>query len=193
MCWLGCDVCGVDVCNGVQVKHSEEDLLRARRTNTALKADKTKLDELLGALKLENEMIGRQVRAAGWGWLDCRWLRRCVDVCVRKHAGCTCSTQYPRRAAASLTACLLMTVRRCSTHAYQASHADPQHPAINHQHPAPPRIFPCLIHKSCKSAWRTDFHQHLIAATPTAATTQPCAIMCLTFKYLQIPSNTSKY
>ncbi|KAL6756441.1 hypothetical protein V8C86DRAFT_2647977 [Haematococcus lacustris] len=45
-----------------QVKHSEEDLLKARRVNVAFSADKAKIDEVLGTLKLENEMVGRQVK-----------------------------------------------------------------------------------------------------------------------------------
>ncbi|GFR48534.1 hypothetical protein Agub_g10430 [Astrephomene gubernaculifera] len=47
-----------------QVKRAEEDLLAARRSNTALRADKAKLDETISTLKLENDMVARQVKAA---------------------------------------------------------------------------------------------------------------------------------
>ncbi|GLI65004.1 hypothetical protein VaNZ11_008430 [Volvox africanus] len=47
-----------------QVKRAEEDLLAARRTNGALRADKAKLDETISTLKLENDMVARQVKAA---------------------------------------------------------------------------------------------------------------------------------
>eukprot|EP00195_Chlamydomonas_chlamydogama_P009299 CAMPEP_0202915398 /NCGR_PEP_ID=MMETSP1392-20130828/65575_1 /ASSEMBLY_ACC=CAM_ASM_000868 /TAXON_ID=225041 /ORGANISM="Chlamydomonas chlamydogama, Strain SAG 11-48b" /LENGTH=937 /DNA_ID=CAMNT_0049607407 /DNA_START=168 /DNA_END=2981 /DNA_ORIENTATION=- len=47
-----------------QVKHAEDDLLQARRANTRLKGDKGKIEETTSTLKLENEMIGRQVKQA---------------------------------------------------------------------------------------------------------------------------------
>ncbi|PNH02795.1 Coiled-coil domain-containing protein 39 [Tetrabaena socialis] len=47
-----------------QVKRAEDDLLAARRSNTALRGDKGKLDEALSTLKLENDMVHRQVKAA---------------------------------------------------------------------------------------------------------------------------------
>ncbi len=47
-----------------QVKYSEEDLLRARRANATLTSQKAALDQEAAALRLENEMIGRQVRTA---------------------------------------------------------------------------------------------------------------------------------
>lgn len=47
-----------------QVKHSEEDLLKARRVNAGLRAERGKLEETLAALRLENEMVGRQAKAA---------------------------------------------------------------------------------------------------------------------------------
>ncbi|MEW5311178.1 MAG: hypothetical protein WDW38_002914 [Sanguina aurantia] len=48
-----------------QVKHAQEDLLTARRAHGTLKADKVKVDETLGTLKLENDMILRQVHRDG--------------------------------------------------------------------------------------------------------------------------------
>lgn len=47
-----------------QVKHSEEDLMRARRNNAALRADKSKIEETTSTQRLENEMTVRQVRLA---------------------------------------------------------------------------------------------------------------------------------
>ncbi len=44
-----------------QVKRAEDDLLAARRANTALRADKAKLDETISTLQLENDMVARQV------------------------------------------------------------------------------------------------------------------------------------
>lgn len=45
-----------------QVKRAEDDLLAARRANTSLRADRAKLDETISTLKLENDMVSRQVR-----------------------------------------------------------------------------------------------------------------------------------
>lgn len=47
-----------------QVKHAEDALLAARRHNGTLKGDKAKIDETIATLRLENEMIGRQVKTA---------------------------------------------------------------------------------------------------------------------------------
>lgn len=47
-----------------QVKHSEEDLLRARRGNGGLRAEKGKIEETTSTLRLENEMTARQVKTA---------------------------------------------------------------------------------------------------------------------------------
>eukprot|EP00798_Chlamydomonas_sp_ICE-L_P017612 gene17612-23945_t len=47
-----------------QVKRSKDDHLKARRFNTGLKTDKEKLDGTSSTIKLENEMINRQVRTA---------------------------------------------------------------------------------------------------------------------------------
>ncbi|GAX79427.1 hypothetical protein CEUSTIGMA_g6868.t1 [Chlamydomonas eustigma] len=47
-----------------QVKHSEENLFKARKANISLKADKEKVVETTSTLRLENEMTGRQVKAA---------------------------------------------------------------------------------------------------------------------------------
>lgn len=49
----------------MQVERSEEDLLKARRANGSLKTDRAKLEEAAAALRLENEMIGRQVGGQG--------------------------------------------------------------------------------------------------------------------------------
>mmetsp|Transcript_9124 Transcript_9124/g.17160 ORF Transcript_9124/g.17160 Transcript_9124/m.17160 type:complete len:907 (-) Transcript_9124:51-2771(-) len=45
-----------------QVKHAEDDLLNARRRSTALRTDRGRIDESLATLKLENEMVSRQVK-----------------------------------------------------------------------------------------------------------------------------------
>ncbi len=47
-----------------QVKHSEEDLLRARRANASLRQQKQALESVAAALRLENEMISRQVKGS---------------------------------------------------------------------------------------------------------------------------------
>ncbi|KAG2493473.1 hypothetical protein HYH03_008290 [Edaphochlamys debaryana] len=47
-----------------QVKRAEDDLLAARRTNNTLRTDRGKLDETISTLKLENDMVSRQVKAA---------------------------------------------------------------------------------------------------------------------------------
>jgi hypothetical protein len=49
----------------LQVKHSEEALLRARRANGSLRVDAGRLEESAAALRLENQMISRQVKGAG--------------------------------------------------------------------------------------------------------------------------------
>ncbi|KAG2422661.1 hypothetical protein HXX76_015898 [Chlamydomonas incerta] len=47
-----------------QVKRAEDDLLAARRANTGLRGDKAKLDETISTLKLENDMVSRQVKGS---------------------------------------------------------------------------------------------------------------------------------
>lgn len=47
-----------------QVKRAEEDLLKARRSNTRLRADKAKVEETIATLKLETDTITRQLQGS---------------------------------------------------------------------------------------------------------------------------------